>query len=204
VPVANEYGSRDVGFTAHETRAGQVLLMSESIILEVLDPAGRPVPVGQPGEAVMTGLCSEAQPFIRYRTGDIVTLSSEPCREGRGLHVLEEVQGRSTDLVVRPDGTVMHALALIYVLRATDGVGEFKVRQPVPELLDVRVVPTESWTEAVERKLAAGLAARMGEGVEIHIQREQQIPPDPSGKFRYVVSDVPLPDNLGERQVTSP
>ena len=204
VPVANEFGSRDIGFTAHETRAGQVLLLSESIILEVLDPAGQPVPVGQPGEAVMTGLCSEAQPFIRYRTGDIVTLSSELCREGRGLHVLQEVEGRSTDFVVRPDGTVMHALALIYVLRATDGVGEFKVRQPGPELLDVHVVPTAAWTDAVERQLTAGLAARMGAGVEIQIHREQQIPADPSGKFRYVVSDVPLPDHLGEHQFAAP
>src|SRR5574337_1009063 len=59
-PVANEFGSRDIGFTAHETPQGQMLLMSESIVLEVLDPEGRPVPLGQAGEAVMTGLCSEA------------------------------------------------------------------------------------------------------------------------------------------------
>ena len=37
VPVANEFGSRDIGFTAHESPHGQMLLMSESIILEVLD-----------------------------------------------------------------------------------------------------------------------------------------------------------------------
>ena len=45
-PVANEYGSRDIGFTAHEAPTGQMLLMSESILLEVLGPDGRPVPVG--------------------------------------------------------------------------------------------------------------------------------------------------------------
>ena len=43
VPAANEYGSRDIGFTAHESPQGQMLLMSESIILEVLDTDGMPV-----------------------------------------------------------------------------------------------------------------------------------------------------------------
>ena len=37
VPAANEFGSRDIGFTAHESPHRQILLMSESIILEVLD-----------------------------------------------------------------------------------------------------------------------------------------------------------------------
>ncbi len=55
VPVANEFGSRDIGFTAHETPQGQLLLMSESIILEVLDEQGQPVAPGETGEAVMTG-----------------------------------------------------------------------------------------------------------------------------------------------------
>jgi len=195
-PVANEFGSRDIGFTAHETPAGQMLLMSESILLEVLDPRGDPVAPGEPGEAVMTGLCSEAQPFIRYRTGDVVTMAPEGCHEGRGLHVLAQVSGRTTDLVVRPDGTVMHALALIYVLRASDGVGEFRVRQTAPDRLEVSVVPTGAWSDEVEAGVRQGLAARMGGGVEIEIGRCDAIPPEPSGKFRYVVSDVPLPEGL--------
>ena len=129
VPVANEFGSRDIGFTAHETPHGQMLLMSESIILEVLDANGNPVAPGEMGEAVMTGLCSEAQPFIRYRTGDMVRMSPEADKDGRGLHVITEVMGRQTDFLVRSDGTIMHALAGIYVLRAVDGVGEFKLIQ---------------------------------------------------------------------------
>ena len=46
-PAANEFGSRDVGFTAHETPEGQLLLLSENIILEVLGPDGRAVPDGR-------------------------------------------------------------------------------------------------------------------------------------------------------------
>jgi len=107
--VANEFGSRDIGFTAHETPAGQMLLLSEHIVLEALDLDGNPVPPGAMGEAVLTALCSEAQPFIRYRTGDMVRLGGETCSEGRGLHVIDEVVGRSTDFVVRADGTIMHA-----------------------------------------------------------------------------------------------
>ncbi|RMF83006.1 MAG: phenylacetate--CoA ligase family protein [Nitrospirae bacterium] len=195
-PVANEYGSRDIGFTAHEAPSGQMLLMSESILLEVVDREGQPVPPGTPGEAVMTGLCSEAQPFVRYRTGDLVTLSPEGCREGRGLHVLAQVGGRTTDLLVRPDGTVMHALAVIYVLRATDGVEEFRVRQTAVDRLEVAVVPTAAWDRSVEAAVRSGLQARMGPGVEVRIETCDRIPPDPSGKFRYVVSDVPLPEGL--------
>jgi len=48
------------------------------------------------GRAVLTALCSEAQPFIRYRTGDMVQLGDEVCSEGRGLHVIGEVAGRMT------------------------------------------------------------------------------------------------------------
>lgn len=191
-PVANEFGSRDIGFTAHESPQGQMLLMSESIVLEVLDRDGEPCAVGELGEAVMTGLCSDAQPFIRYRTGDMVRASSESCRHGRGLHVLGEVVGRSTDFVVRSDGTVMHALAVIYVLRAVDGVAEFKVIQHTVRDIEVLVVATAGWTDVAERKIEQGLAARLGSEARIRVRRVDAIAAESSGKYRYVVSHVPL------------
>lgn len=190
VPAANEFGSRDIGFTAHETPQGQMLLMSESILLEVLDAEGRPVAPGELGEAVMTGLCSEAQPFIRYRTGDLVRLSSSACRDGRGLHVIEEVCGRSTDFIVRPDGTIMHALAAIYVLRALEGVAQFKLIQHALHEVEVLVVPAGDWNEQTRSRLLAGLAARLGEDVHVEVRLVDSIPAEASGKHRYVVSRV--------------
>jgi phenylacetate-CoA ligase len=196
VPAANEFGSRDIGFTAHQTPQGQMLLMSESIVLEVLDPAGRPVEAGELGEAVMTGLCSDAQPFIRYRTGDMVRLSTQPCSDGRGLDVLDEVVGRTTDFVVRPDGVIMHALAVIYVLRAVEGIAEFKLVQHALRDVEVLVVPDGRWSNACHAQVMAGLAARLGNEVRIRIRLLEAIPVEASGKYRYVVSNVPLPRGL--------
>ena len=197
VPVANEFGSRDVGLTALESPAGQMLLLSESIILEVLDPDGHPVAPGEVGEAVMTGLCSSAQPFIRYRTGDMVRASDEPCKQGRGLHVLGEVIGRSTDFIVRADGTVMHALAIIYVFRAVPGVQEFKFIQHTTEDAEALVVPSPVLEDAMRERIVAGVRARLGDSVRVDVKTVEQIPPDASGKFRYVVSHVSLPAGAG-------
>jgi phenylacetate-CoA ligase len=196
-PAANEFGSRDIGFTAHETPHGQMLLMSESIILEVLDADGTPVEPGEIGEAVMTGLCSDAQPFIRYRTGDMVRLSRERDQEGRGLHVIAEVAGRQTDFLVRPDGTIMHALAGIYVVRAVAGVGEFKLIQHSRDHLEVQVVTNGVWTDASVGEIESGLRQRMGEGVAIDVRLLDGIAPEASGKHRYVVSHVALSGALG-------
>jgi phenylacetate-CoA ligase len=192
VPAANEFGSRDIGFTAHESPERQILLMSESIILEVLDGEGRPVPVGELGEAVMTGLCSDAQPFIRYRTGDMVRIAAEGCRDGRGLHVLSEVLGRTTDFVIRSDGTIMHALAVIYVLRAVDGIAEFKFIQHTMRDVEVLVVAGAKWSDVTRSQVVAGLAARLGADVRINVRPVAAIPAEASGKYRYVVSHVPV------------
>ncbi len=196
VPVANEFGSRDIGFTAHETPQGQVLLMSESILLEVLDAAGQPVAPGEMGEAVMTGLCSEAQPFIRYRTGDMVRLSPEPDHAGRGLHVIAEVVGRSTDFLVREDGTIMHALAGIYVLRACEGLAEFKLIQHTAVDVEVLAVANARWNEDSAAGIIAGLKQRLGESVRVTVKRVDSIAPEASGQHRYVVSHVRLGGEL--------
>lgn len=195
-PVANEFGSRDIGFTAHETPQGQMLLMSESIILEVLDEQGQPVLPGETGEAVMTALESYAQPFIRYRTGDMVRVANESCTAGRGLDVIAEVLGRSTDFVVRADGTIMHALAVIYVLRAVVGVAEFKIVQHSLHDFEVLVVPNASWQESCRKEIESGLYKRLGDDIHIDLRLVDSIAAEASGKHRYVVSRVSLSDDL--------
>jgi phenylacetate-CoA ligase len=196
VPVSNEYGARDAGLMALEGPAGQLLQMSESHIIEVLDEKGKALPAGQMGEAVVTSLFSEAQPFIRYRTGDMVRLSAETGCDGRGLHVIAEVAGRQTDFIVREDGTLMHALAVIYVLRAVQGVAQFKIVQHAPRDLEVLVVRDAEWDDASAAAVISGLKARLGTGLRVDLKLVDEIPAEKSGKFRYVTSHVTISDNL--------
>ncbi|MDO8264622.1 MAG: hypothetical protein Q7T21_15560 [Gallionella sp.] len=87
------------------------------------------------GEIVVTHLFTIDFPFVRYRTGGIGVLGSTLCSCGRGLPLLQDIQGRSIDFVLAADGTVMHGLSLIYILRDLPGVKSFQVVQETRALI---------------------------------------------------------------------
>ena len=189
-PVANGYGGRDAGFIAHQCPSGSMHITAEDIVVEIVDEAGQVLPAGQAGEIVVTHLATRDFPFIRYRTGDIGVLDDAPCACGRGLPVLKEIQGRSTDFVVARDGTVMHGLSLIYVLRDLPAVRAFKIVQESLSLTRVQVEPGEAFGEREVHAIESGLQARLGADVQIAVERVARIAPERSGKFRYVISKV--------------
>jgi phenylacetate-CoA ligase len=123
-------------------------------------------------------------------------MSTEADKDGRGLHVIAEVLGRQTDFLVRSDGAIMHALAGIYVLRAVDGVGEFKLIQHDKLNLEVQVVANHRWQAEMTQAIEAGLQKRLGQDVHIQVKLLDTIPPEASGKHRYVVSHVKLNEDL--------
>lgn len=189
-PVANGYGGRDAGFIAHQCPEGGMHITAEDIVLELVDAEGRAVPPGQPGEIVITHLATRDFPFIRYRTGDVAVLDTAPCRCGRGLPMLKEIQGRTTDFVVATDGTVLHGLALIYILRDMAGVKGFKVIQNDLQHTTVLLVADAAFPADGERTIVEGFRRRLGAGVQVDVQRVEAIAPEKSGKFRYIVSHV--------------
>ncbi|HEU4855154.1 MAG TPA: phenylacetate--CoA ligase family protein, partial [Nitrosospira sp.] len=142
------------------------------------------------GEIVVTHLATKDFPFIRYRTGDIGVLDSKLCACGRGLPLLKEIQGRSTDFLVAQDGTVIHGLALIYILRDVTGISNFKIIQESLNLTRISVVLDSALGPETIAKIEQGFKARLGQGVDIVIEEIAEIPQEKSGKFRYVVSKV--------------
>jgi phenylacetate-CoA ligase len=68
---------------------------------EIIDPkTGEVLEDGQRGELVITTLTKQALPIIRYRTGDITSITRVPCKCGRTLCRIESIVGRSDDMLV--------------------------------------------------------------------------------------------------------
>ena len=193
--VANGYGGRDLGFVAHECPDGGLHVTAEDILVEIVDEEGKVVSKGEKGEIVVTHLASGDFPFVRYRTGDMGTLSEWLCPCGRGLPLLEAVHGRTTDFIVAEDGTVMHALAVIYAVRDVPGVKNFKVVQEDRSHTRIFLIPENGFSQEAEDKIRARLAERLGKGVHISMERVEEIPRSASGKHRYVESRVPVPSS---------
>ena len=187
-PVANGYGGRDAGFIAHECPSGNMHVTADGIVVEIVNPEGQVQPPGVAGEIVVTHMYTAEFPFIRYRTGDIGVLGSAPCSCGRGRPLLTDIQGRSTDFVVASDGTVMHGLALIYVLRDMTGIKAFKVVQESRVLTRVLLVVEPAFQPQSVAQIVSDFQKRLGADVSIVVDIVDDIAPEASGKFRYVVS----------------
>ncbi|CFU80863.1 acyl-CoA ligase [Bordetella pertussis] len=79
------------------------LINEDTVLTEILDPVTlKPVSEGEVGEIVITTLTKEASPVIRWRTHDLVRLSSHPydCPSGRrGMRKIGRIIGRSDDMI---------------------------------------------------------------------------------------------------------
>jgi phenylacetate-CoA ligase len=76
-------------------------IADDHFLPEIIDPAsGAVLPPGREGELVLTTLTKRAMPLVRYRTGDITTLTLEPCRCGRTSARMARVKGRSDDMLI--------------------------------------------------------------------------------------------------------
>ncbi len=141
-PITDVYATQEVGPIAIECRdCGRYHLCEETILVEIVDEAGRQQQPGLPGRVVVTGLNAYSTPIIRYDTGDYaVSIAGEaPC--GRGHRSIERIMGRSRNAIAMPDGSRLwprlHVDKLIRVL----GFQEVQVVQHSLRDVEIRYVP---------------------------------------------------------------
>lgn len=186
--VFNEYGCGEVGSVAHECAEGHMHIMADNVYLE-LDQAERNI-----GEIVVTDLHNTEMPLIRYRLGDFASWDQDPCPCGVTLPQLSGIHGRAYDTIVTSDGRSMHPESVMYIFEdiqaRTKAFRHFQAIQQSHTHFDVRIVPTDHWSNdiatEIDRMLKSHIANDVGSNVTIvdRIEREK------SGKIRVVKSQV--------------
>jgi phenylacetate-CoA ligase len=151
-------------------------IQEDHFLVEVIDPTTeQPVEPGQEGELVFTTLTKEALPMLRYRTGDIASVTSEPCVCGRTTARMSRVKGRYDDmLIIR--GVNLYPSEVERVLL---GLGQLAPHYQLvverPAAMDELTVLCEAGA-TLDAEDAAGLkqrverALREATGLSMHIQ----------------------------------
>lgn len=116
IPLYSTYASTEMATAFTECEAGKGgHLHPELLIAEVLDDDDNPVADGEEGELTITTLGVEALPLIRFRTGDICAMHTQPCSCGRKTARLGPILGRKHQMI-KYKGTTCYPPALFDVL----------------------------------------------------------------------------------------
>jgi phenylacetate-CoA ligase len=194
----NKYGSRECTEMACECRHGRMHIYANHVLLEVVDEQGRPVPPGTPGRILVTLLNNHSFPMIRYEIGDVGALGEGICPCGSPYPILDRVEGRSSEFLKTGSGTYVSPLFIMHLVGVVHNPGfvrRFQLVQREPTRFDLNLeLPEEtpdSQLGTLSLRLERDLATVFGQACSVRARRVARIPESASGKFLYVVSQVP-------------
>jgi len=190
-PVYNRYGCREFGDIAQECEKREGLhVNTDRFVIEILDEALKPVQPGESGELVITDLDNYGMPFIRYRIGDMASFKKEPCSCGRGLPLLERVEGRTLDVVSAPNGNRLGGTFWTLLFRSRPGIKSFQVIQESLEEITIKYVKDTKVANIDFRWFGRCIQDKCGPNFKVHFEAVSYIPKTASGKTRFVVSRI--------------
>lgn len=160
---------------------------ADHFLPEVIHPeTGEPVPEGQEGELVITTLTKEALPLLRYRTGDIVSLSTGKCAYcGRTMPRISRIKGRRDDMLIIRGINVFPSQIETVLLSLPEVAPHYQLvvtREKHLDQLEVRVeVSPEIFSDEVkklellERKVCRMIESTLGISVRVRLVEPKSI-----------------------------
>jgi phenylacetate-CoA ligase len=189
--VYNLYGSREVSDVGWELPGFRGLWAPPwANYIEIVDDEGAPVPAGKEGNILITCLTNYAMPLVRYFIGDRGALLSKE-HTPPGVQVLSQVSGRNVDTFRRRDRTLVDGEYFTHLLYFRPWVQKFQVVQKTHAHLLFKVVSTNGQPPKEELdEIANRSRVAMGNDCRVDFDFCDELPPLPSGKFRYTISEV--------------
>jgi len=145
----------------------------DHFIAEIINPdTGEVLPAGEKGELVISCITKEALPLIRYRTRDISRLMYEPCKCGRTTVRMENLSGRSDDMLIIRGVNVFPTQIEEVLLKVpqigahyeiiVDRINHLDTMEIKVELADESLLDSYSKLGELERKIKTSLRVVLG------------------------------------------
>lgn len=161
--VIDIYGSTEFKEIAVQCERGRYHLNFESVYVESDDSAE-----GMP-RLLVTSLVNEAMPLVRYELGDSCKIEAAVCACGRHSDQLVDLQGRLSEMLVFPDGTVLSPYLVEAVVEQHAAVKHFRIAHERPWALRIEILAQPSLTDSERGTLAANLLRVLPAGVSVSV-----------------------------------
>jgi phenylacetate-CoA ligase len=137
-----------------------------------------------------TGFACDAFPFIRYEVGDTaVWQESKGCACGRQSAVLQRIEGRCDDCIVTPEGA--RIARLDYLFKDALNVKEAQIVQDRLGEIMICLVRRSTYGTKDEMEIRRDIRSWLSPSLEVRFEYVDEIPRQPNGKFRAVLSRLP-------------
>jgi len=166
-----------------------------NVHLEIVDEQGAPCPPGQVGRVLVTLLNNWQFPMIRYAIGDLAEWAPPgPCACGLAWPRLRGLQGRQDDMLLTEDGTLITSVFIRHFVGVSHNwqiIREWQLEQVDRRRFIFRYVPAiRSGLHANLEAIRLSFRKALGEGIELEMREEKEIPRSPSGKIRWIVNSA--------------
>lgn len=193
IPVVDMYSSNECGYVALQCpQADHYHVMSEGLLVEVIDDEGLPCVPEQTGRIVVSMLHNFAMPLIRYEIGDLAEVGA-PCACGRGLPVLNRILGRERNMLQLANGKRYWPSFGLRGLSRELGIRQHQMVQKSYELIEARLVVAAPLNATQEDRLRVQLLSCLPAGFRVELTYCADIPRSASGKFEDFLSEVAAP-----------
>ncbi|MEO7325241.1 MAG: phenylacetate--CoA ligase family protein [Dokdonella sp.] len=186
-PAFNTYGCREFMLIASECEHRDGLHINADHLLVEAGIAG----ASAPAEILITDLHNYGMPLIRYANGDLATRSARTCACGRGLPLLERVDGRRLDAIRTRSGRVLPGEFFPHMFKDVVGLNRFQVVQRSLDHLDISLVRGAGFDPTGLDYARTEIRKVLGDAIELRMHFVDEIPTGANGKFRVTLCELP-------------
>jgi len=144
------------------------------------------------GRIVTTGLHNFGMPLIRYQTSDITALRKQKCSCGREFPLMEDVTTKAEDIITTTDGRLISSSILTHPFKPMHNVAESQIIQEDRRNITIKIIRRPSYNDEDTEYLLEEFKKRVGNDMNVRVEFVNSLPRTSSGKFRWVISKVPL------------
>ena len=188
--VFDKYGNSEQVGVIGACRDGIYHEFMEHSYLEYLHEDGSEAEAGDTGEIIGTSFINDVVPFIRYKTGDMVHLSSSltnRCTCEISSRLIERIEGRwSGDVMVTKNGNLISVTAMNTHSNIFDHAERIQYYQDTKGVVVLKIVKGKGYTDNDERAIRDEMYTKFQDQVDLHLEYVEEIPRTSRGKYKYL------------------